>query len=115
MDDIEIAPNAMAQPSIATSAENQINENDDYKARVKKLESSDKAKEQIENEVIAAKDKKNMIEKKAHESVTGLYKQEDGKLLFPDGKQVNGVNAGIFAQSEKKHKNKVEVEKLSIK
>ena len=41
-----------------------------------------------------------MIEKKARESPTGLYRAEGGELMFPDGKQVRGVNSGIFAQSK---------------
>jgi hypothetical protein len=42
---------------------------------------------------------------KAHEQPNGLFKSEDGKLHFPNGKEVRGVNSGIFAQTKNKDTN----------
>jgi hypothetical protein len=59
---------SLAEPSV--SAKNQINEKDDYSARVKKIQNTLNEKESAENEV----KEKDLIKTKAHESPNGLYR-----------------------------------------
>ena len=92
------APASMAQPQSEVDIEKKkdgITEEDDYKARVKKIQKNIDAKESIENQVKKAID----LNEKAHQSPDGLY-TEGGKKHFADGGVVRGANAGIFAQAK---------------